>query len=171
MSARQTTSDTPTRPEHPAGRSIVAPTLTTLIHEVACLIDECVEHGNCFFIIEAPDQHRYVQGLIRDDGTLWLESVSDESLNHCCEVHCLTAEQIRTLVHLAWRAPTEDAPNWYRELDTTRAPARLAAELLARTLSSVHGVPPGARLGVLTGEALGPPCRVAVAVGEQATTG
>ena len=163
MSTRQVASGTPTRPEPPAGRSIVAPTLTALIHEVACLIDECVEHGNCFFIIEAPDQHRYVQGLIRDDGTLWLESVSDESLNHCCEVHCLTAEQIRTLVHLAWRAPAEDAPNWYRELDTTRAPARLAAELLARTLSSAHGVPSGARLSVLTGEALGPPCRAAVA--------
>lgn len=163
MSTRQPTFGTPDRPEPPAERSIVAPTLTGLIQEVATLVDECVEHGNCFFIIEAPDQHRYVQGLIRDDGSLWLESVSDASLNHCCEEHCLTAEQIRALVHLAWCAPTEDAPNWNRELDTTRAPARLAAELLARTLSSAHGVLPGARLGVLTGEAVGPPCRRAVA--------
>ena len=162
MSARQTTSDTPTRPEPPAGRSIVAPTLTDLIHELAAVIDECIEHGNCFFIVEAPDQHRYVQGLIRNGGTLWLESVSDESLNHCCEEHCLTVEQIRTLVHLGWRTPAEDAPNWHRELDASRAPARLAAELLARTLSGAHGVPPAARLGVSTGEALGPPCRVAV---------
>lgn len=163
MSARHATSGIPARPEPPAERSIVAPTLTALIHEVATLVDECVEHGNCFFVIEAPDQHRYVQGLILDDGTLWLESVSDASLNHCCEEHCLTNEQIRTLAHLAWHAPTDDAPNWYRELDTTRAPARLAAELLARTLHDAHGVPPGARLGVLTGEALGPPCRAAVA--------
>jgi hypothetical protein len=154
---------TPPELEPPARRTIVAPTLTGLIHEIAGLIDECVEHGNCFFVIEAPEQHRYVQGLVRDHGALWLESWSDASLNHCCEEHSLTAQQTRMLVHLAWRAPDDDAPNWYRELDTTRAPARLGAELLARTLTDVHEIAPGARLDVVTGEALGPPRRAAVA--------
>ena len=150
-------------PEPPAPRTLVAPTFTGLIREVAGLVEECVEHGNCYFVIEAPERHRYVQGLIRHRDTLWLESVSDGSLANCCEEHCLTAEQRRTLVYLAWRPPEDDAPNWYRELDLTRGPARLAAELLVRTLITAHAVQPGTRLGVLTGESLGPACRATVA--------
>ncbi len=148
--------------ELPGSRCLTAPTLTGLIGEVASLVEDCVENGNCFFVIEAPAQHRYVQGLIRAGSGLRLESVSNAFLANCCEHHCLGAEQERALLGLAWRSPDERSPNWYRELDITRDPAALAAELLVRTLAEVHQTHAGSRLHVAAGKALGPPNRAPV---------
>ncbi len=151
-------------PRHqlPGNRCLTAPTLTALITEVAYLIEECLQHGGCYFVIEAPEQRRYVQGLIRAGSPFWLESVSDASLANCCEEHCLTARQEHTLTRLAWCPPDKQSPNWYRALDTIRDPTSLAAELLVRTFAEVHQARVDSRLEVTIGEAIGPTRRRAV---------
>jgi hypothetical protein len=139
----------------PGSRCLIAPTPTALVREVAGLVEACLQHGDCYFIIEAPEQHRYVQGLVQAGSGFWLESVSDFSLANCCEEHRLTANQERTLKWLAWRPPDNHSPNWYRVLDTTRDPSSLAAELLVRTLAEVHRTKPRSRLHVSIGRAIG----------------
>jgi hypothetical protein len=134
---------------------VIAPTLTGLIEEVAGLVEGCLRHGHCYFVIEAPAQHRYVQGLIRAGSDFWLESVRDASLANCCGEHCLTADQERSLTRLACLPPDEHSPNWYRMLDTTRDPTSLAAELLVRTLAEVHQTRAHSHLHISIGKAIG----------------
>jgi len=124
------------------------PTLTAtsplaLFEELRGVVERCLAHGDCFFIVESEVVHRYVQGLVDDDG-LVLESVSNTSLgNECATEHGLSAEDQRHLARLGWAPPDERNPNWFRHLDAdAHHPAALAAEILVRTLLEVHRAEP-----------------------------
>jgi hypothetical protein len=146
----------------PASRSLIVPTLTGLISELAGLIGECMTHACCFFVIEVPARHRYVQGLIRPGEDLSLESVSNASLGNCCRLHRLDGEQERALAKLGWHPPDAGSPNWYRRLNTQRDLTALAAEFLVRTLAEIHWVRVRSRLNIVLGRAIGGTSRVPV---------
>jgi hypothetical protein len=141
--------------ELPGKRSLIVPALTGLIFELADLIRECITHGCCYFVIEAPARHRYVQGLIRPGEDLSLESVSNASLGNCYRLHCLDREQQRRLAQLGWHPPDACSRNWYHHLNTLRDPTPLAAELLVRTLAEIHGIRTRSVLNVVIGLAIG----------------
>ncbi|MBV8952318.1 MAG: hypothetical protein JOZ99_15700 [Actinobacteria bacterium] len=133
-----------------------ATTATELIRELEHLIRRCLQHGACYFIVEAPDVHRYVQGLIDRLGRFVVESVSNTSLgSECAGEHGLSdADQLR-LIRLGWSAPDASSPNWYREVNPSLiAPSPLVAELLVRTLVEVHHAEPS-KLGMKLGHARG----------------
>jgi hypothetical protein len=148
--------------ELPSNRSMIVPTLTGLISELAGFVGACTKHACCYFVIEVPARHRYVQGLIRAGEDLSLESVSNASLGTCCPVHCLDTEQERALAKLGWQTPDAASPNWYRSLNTQRDPTALAAEILVRTLAEIHGVRERSRLNIVIGRAIGGTSRAPV---------
>jgi type III secretion system-like peptide-binding chaperone len=143
----------------PGGRCLIAPTMVGLMSAIAALVEECLSHGCCYFVIDLPEPRRYVQGLTRPDCRLWLESVSNASQGNSCQANRLDADDERELARLGWHAPDRRSPNWYRELDVRRGPAALAAELLVRTLAEVHGTKAGTPITVVIGRAVGRPDR------------
>jgi hypothetical protein len=139
-----------------AGHELDVTTPTELLDALCRLVDGAHAHGRCYFVVEAPDAHRYVQGLVTDDRVLEIESVSNESLGkECAEEHGLTDADHARLVRLGWLPPDERSPNWHREIvEPWPWPASMAAELLTRTLHEVHRAEP-AKLEVIVGHAAG----------------
>ena len=123
---------------------ISAATATGLIIELERLIRRCLEHGVCYFVIDARKTHRYVQGLTNRFGAFLVESVSNESLGaECRRAHGLTDADHGRLARLGWLPPGKASPNWHRTIDPTwSAPSPLVAELLVRTLVEVHRAAP-----------------------------
>src|SRR5512133_2304224 len=89
----------------PGGRCLIAPTLVGLMSAIAALVEECLNHGCCYFVIDVPARQRYVQGLIRSDCRLWLESVSTASQGNSSGQNRLDADDERELARLGWRVP------------------------------------------------------------------
>ena len=114
-----------------------------LLIELRGLIDRCLEHKECFFIVESEAVHRYVQGLVHQNQRLVIESVSNISLGHeFRREHGLGALDEAHLVYQGWRPPGNASPNWSRQFDFGwNSPSAAAAELLIRALVEVHRAP------------------------------
>lgn len=94
------------------------------------------------FQLEAHTSRRpegvYVQGLLEEDGSLFLEVPSNQFLPIP-----LTDAEIDHLLGLGWHAPEDDFPNFWRELPADGITPGLVAALLVRTLTEVYGVADG----------------------------
>jgi hypothetical protein len=146
-----------------------ATTTMELFDELRGLVDCCLLHGACYFIIDANRSHRYVQGLLDRKGVFTIEAVSNESLGEVCAAeHPIIDTDHATLIRLGWLPPTEDNPNWHRSIDWEwHYPSPLIAELLVRTLVEVHRATPD-ELELTVEHAHRPMNRTAVATGEAA---
>jgi hypothetical protein len=131
-----------------------------LFAELRELIDGCLLHGGCFFIIDANHAHRYVQGLLDHDGRFTIEASSNASLGApCLAGHPLTDNDHARLRRLGWFPPGPGRPNWYRTIDWEwHYPSPLVAEILARTLLDVHHAT-FAELTLTVAHAVDPPAR------------
>lgn len=139
------------RGRRPSGR------LDDLTHEIALLLEEGLEHGDCFVILDVEGRercdNRFVQ-LAFDGGDVCAEASAMVCLPWECDGrHALTAAQQTRLRALGWLPPAGDPdaglPNWHREFPSMRADlVPLVAELLARTLVEVMEVRELAELGV-----------------------
>src|SRR5450759_1036817 len=114
-----------------------------LLIELRGLIERCLDHKECYFIVESEAVHRYVQGLVHQGQRLVIESVSNVSLGHdCSREHGLSALDEAHLEHQGWRPPSEASPNWSRRFEFGwTSPSAAAAELLVRALVEVHRAP------------------------------
>ncbi len=114
-----------------------------LLIELRALIERCLDHKECYFIVESEAVHRYVQGLVHQDQSLVTESVSNISLGHdCSREHGLGALEEAHLEYQGWRPPGAASPNWSRRFDFGwNSPSAAAAELLVRALVEVHRAP------------------------------
>jgi hypothetical protein len=94
------------------------------------------------FQLEAHTSRRpegvYVQGLLEEDGSLFLEVPSNQFLPIP-----LTDAEIEHLLGLGWQAPEDGFPNFWRELPSDSITPGLVAGLLVRTLTEVYGVADG----------------------------
>ena len=126
------------------GPELVGNATEALFDEVRDLIDQCLDHRECFFIIEAPERGAYVQGIIDHEG-FEIEAVSNTSLGIPAGTDFgLDAADHALLESLGWSAPDDEIPNWFRYLDAyAHQPAALASEILVRTLLEVYGAEPG----------------------------
>lgn len=93
------------------------------------------------FVVDAHTRERpegvYIQGLLEEDGALFLEVASNAFL----EVP-LTPAAIERLLRLGWQAPEEELPNYWRLVPAAEiVPGALAAQLV-RTLVDVYEVGP-----------------------------
>jgi hypothetical protein len=140
-----------------------------LFDELRGVVDCCLLHGACYFIIDANRAHRYVQGLIDRHGHFTIEAVSNDSLGEpCAKEHPITDADHATLVRLGWLPPNEDTPNWHRQIDWEfHYPGPLVAELLVRTLVEVHRATPD-ELELTVAHAHVPPSRTAVEASDAA---
>src|SRR5262245_24958498 len=96
--------------------ALAAASDTDIIDALERLVSDGISPG-AFVILEGDKTHNYYIQFASDGDEIFCEAVSNQYLKPSDQ---LTAEQLRRLENLGWRAPEHERQNWFRTFRSSR---------------------------------------------------